>query len=694
MGEMMFTAAIQALELIFDPTRMAFLVFGVLLGLVIGVAPGIGGLAGLSLLLPFTFDMDPYTALAMMMGLLAVGATADAIPAVLFGVPGGIGSAATILDGFPMARKGEAGRAFGATFTSSVMGGLFGAALLALSIPILRPLMLIIGSPEMLSICIFGLSLAAVLSGSTPLKGLAGACLGLLIATTGDDPQTGTLRWTFGTLYLWDGLPIVPMALGLFAIPEIADMAIARQSITSKGFRTSGMQQLEGVKDSFKHWFLILRCSWIGAALGAVPGIGAAIIDWVAYGHAARTEKGAAGSFGKGDVRGVLASESSNNAKEGGSLVPTIAFGVPGSASMALILGAFLIHGLVPGPDMLTKRLDITYTLVWSVAIANIVGAGICFLFANQLAKIALVRIGILAPLVISITFVSAYQGSSSWGDIYALLLFGALGWIMKRLKWPRPPLILGFVLGKLVERYMFISVERYGADFLLHPVVFAMLALTLWGILSPIVRNYRRNRKLGRPKTTIAFRSAGLNTDTLFTVLLFAIFAAALIVSARWEFGAKLVPQVVGWTGLLFVACLMFSNLFLSRAARPIPMEQQAMAAAQPAGSEIHFDIQAEYGDLSRKEITQRAFVFFGWCLFYLAIAALMGLLPATLIFLVVYMWIEGKEKWKVNLITAVTTVVCSYLVFHSLLHVAWPQALVGELFPELRSIQSLNLF
>ncbi|MGZ0246349.1 MAG: tripartite tricarboxylate transporter permease, partial [Alphaproteobacteria bacterium] len=390
----MLGSAILAFQNMANLERLGFLSFGVLIGLVLGVIPGLGGLVGLSLLLPFTFNMDPYTALAFMMGLQAVVVTSDTIPAVLFGVPGTVGSAATILDGYPMARKGEAGRAFGAAFSASVIGGLFGALLLGISVPVLRPIVLEIGSPELLAICVFGLSLVAVLSGGSPLKGLAGACIGLMVATAGDDPQTGTLRWTFDSLYLWDGLPVVPLALGLFAIPELADMAITKQSINVKDEDKQDVRfgQIEGIKDTFRNWFLVLRCASIGSALGAVPGIGASVIDWIAYGHAARTEKGAAETFGKGDVRGVIASEASNNAKEGGALVPTIAFGVPGSASMALILGAFLIHGLVPGPEMLTTRLDVTYTLVWSVAIANILGAGICFTFANQLAKVALVR--------------------------------------------------------------------------------------------------------------------------------------------------------------------------------------------------------------------------------------------------------------------------------------------------------------
>ncbi|MGZ0246794.1 MAG: tripartite tricarboxylate transporter permease, partial [Alphaproteobacteria bacterium] len=338
MNSHMFDMALSALDQIFDPTRLMFLVLGTLMGLLVGAIPGVGGLVGLTLLLPFTFGMDPYSAIAVMMGLLAVTTTSDTIPAVLFGVPGTVGSAATILDGYPLAKQGQAGRALGAGFMASMLGGLFGAILLGFSMPVLKPLVLGVGSPELLAICVFGLSLVAVLSGGAVLKGLGAACIGLLVATTGDDPQTSQLRWTFGTLYLYDGLPIVPLALGMFAMPELADLAISRKTIADEAKKENMQGQWEGVKDVFSHKFLVLRCALIGSGLGSIPGIGASVIDWIAYGHAARTEKGAADTFGSGDIRGVIASESSNNAKEGGSLVPTIAFGVPGSASMALLL--------------------------------------------------------------------------------------------------------------------------------------------------------------------------------------------------------------------------------------------------------------------------------------------------------------------------------------------------------------------
>ncbi len=697
----MIGMAAQAIGLLLEPQRLAFLALGVVIGLILGVIPGLGGLVGLTLLLPFTFDMDPYTALAFLMGLQAVVVTSDTIPAVLFGVPGTVGSAATILDGYPMARRGEAGRAFGAAFTSSVIGGLFGACLLAVSIPILRPVLLHVAMPEVLAFVVFGLSLVAVLSGSTPAKGLVAACIGLLLSTVGDDPQTGELRWTFDTTYLYDGFHVVPLALGLFALPELADMAIARKSIAGDNTTTgSHRNQLRGVVDAFKNLWLVARCSSIGAVLGAIPGIGASVVDWVAYGHAVRSERGADQSFGKGDVRGVVASESSNNAKEGGALIPTIAFGVPGTASMAILLGAFLIHGINPGPEMLSSRLDITYTLVWSVAIANIIGAGICFAFADQLAKIALVRIGILAPLIIAVTYIGAFQGSKDWGDLYVLLSIGVLGWIMKRQRWPRPPLILGFVLGGIFENSMFISIERYGLDWLFRPVVVILFAVSLYGILRPALRALVAG--LTQPTSAAGLR-VQLNAptlDTVFTALLLGLFAAAIYHSSPWDFGAKLIPQVVGWTAVAATAALLLTTLLLAPMPMPEPTAAQSIAQGQAAGqtrtsgaSNVHLDITADYGDLSASTVLWRALVFFGWCVLFLAAAFVIGLLPAMLAYLIVYMRFEGRESWTTTLGISLLAWAFAYGLFHLVLYVRWPQALVGDLFPFLRSTNWFNL-
>src|ERR1700754_1051708 len=496
----MATAASKAFFPLIEPHLLMFLMLGCVMGLVLGIVPGIGGLAGTAMLLPFTFGMDPYSAFALLLGLGSTTATGDPIPAVLFGVPGGAASAATVLDGFPMAKKGEAGRGLSACYMSSMMGGIFGACLLAVSIPILRPVMLFLGSPELLAFSVLGISMVAILSGNAPLRGLAAGCLGIMIAMIGTDPQSGTLRWTFNSLYLWDGLPLTPLLLGVFALPELCDLLISRTAIaadTSVGNIYKG--QWQGVKDCYQNWWLILRCSWIGGGIGSIPGISASVVDWLAYGHALKTEKGANATFGKGDVRGVIASESSNNAKEGGALVPTVAFGVPGSATMAILLGAFLIHGLVPGLDMLTKNLSITYAMVWSVALANILGAGLCYAFSPQFARLATLRYTLILPAVLGIIYIGAFEASRNWGDLFALLIFGVFGWVMKQFKWPRPPLVLGLVLGDSIERYMFISIERYSFSWLWRPVVAVLLIMAIIGVVRPFLADILRQGGIGK---------------------------------------------------------------------------------------------------------------------------------------------------------------------------------------------------
>lgn len=566
----MFEAAFSALENVLDPTRLMILGVAVLLGLGIGVIPGLGGIVGLAILIPFTYSMDPLAAFAFLVGMGAVTTTSDTIPAVLFGVPGTTGSAATIVDGYPMAKNGEAGRAFGAAYTASLIGGVFGAVLLFVSIPVIRPLMLYFGSPELFMLTILGLTMVAALSGKAPMRGIAAGAIGLVLAMIGLGSQGGSLRWTFDELYLWDGLPLVPLTLGLFALPELVDMAIARAKIASNEDTTKSSHsgQMQGVRDVFKHWWLTLRCSALGASLGAVPGLGSAVVDWIAYGHAKRSEKNTE-RFGQGDVRGVIGPESANNAKTGGALVPTLAFGVPGSASMALLLGAFLMHGLVPGPEMLSTHLDITYGIIWSLALANILGAGLCLIFADQFAKVALIRFGILVPIICVVVFLGAYQGSASWGDIIVLLVVGAVGWIMKQLEWSRPPLLLGFVLGEIFERYLWISINTSMATsdsgsafaWLSRPLVILLVALTVWGLFQgarPWLKKTFQQR--GESTGSITWSSPRVTPNSVFSALLLLILGTLWVKAGDFAFNDRVVPLsalsvAIFCTGLSFLA-------------------------------------------------------------------------------------------------------------------------------------------
>src|ERR1700676_2477671 len=257
----------HALHLLLEPARLLILFGGVLIGLAIGCIPGLGGVVGLAVLIPFTYNMDAYSAFALLLGMAAVTTSSDLIPAVLFGVPGTVGAAATVIDGHAMARKGEAGRAFGAGFASSLAGGIVGAVILAAAVPVLQPVMLAIGAPELLAFSIFGLSMVATLSGRAPLKGLTAAGIGLMISMMGSGMQSGAPRWNFDWLYLFDGVPLVPVTLGLFALPELADLAIDRRSIAGHGVDPQQLglvSQWQGLRDAIANWWLVLRCSALG----------------------------------------------------------------------------------------------------------------------------------------------------------------------------------------------------------------------------------------------------------------------------------------------------------------------------------------------------------------------------------------------------------------------------------------------
>ena len=494
----MIDALFEGLLLVLQWKALAFMLLGVVLGFWVGLLPGLGGATTLALMLPFIYTMQPVEAFAFLLGMHAVVATTGDITSVLFGVPGEGTTAATILDGHAMAKKGEAGRALGAALMSSLIGALVGAGALALAIPVVRPLVLTFGSPELFMLAIVGLAFIASLSaqgGRGMLRGFLAGGLGLMFATVGQDPQAGVERYTLGTLYLWGGLDLVPVLVGIFAIPEIIDLAVRGTSIAGDlppGRLNKGA--LEGVKDTFRHFWLTIRCSLIGTFVGIMPGLGGAVAQWMAYGHATQSARNAEErkGFGAGDVRGVLGPGAANNSKEGGSLIPTVAFGVPGSTAMAILLGGFFLLGLVPGPDMLTKHLAVTFSMVWTIVLANVITVAACFLLLNRLATLTTVRGHLLIPVILVMVFIGSYTANNHYGDLIVTLVFGGIGYLMVLGGWPRAPFVLGLVLGRIAENYLYISVARYEAAWLSRPVVLVLLALAIVVICYPLVQARR----------------------------------------------------------------------------------------------------------------------------------------------------------------------------------------------------------
>ncbi|UWR25309.1 tripartite tricarboxylate transporter permease [Sulfitobacter sp. S223] len=485
----------DAWTLILQPVVLGYLVMGVLMGLCIGVFPGLGGIAGLSLLLPFMFGMDPILGLALMIGMVAVVPTSDTFASVLMGIPGSSASQATVLDGFPMAKKGQAARALSAAFASSLFGGLVGASFLTVFILIARPIVLEFRTPELLMITIFGLSMVGILAGRIAIKGIVAAGLGMLIGMIGEGASSGDLRMSsYDYPYLTDGLKLVIVGLGIFAIPEIISLLRQDRAISQEPQIGGGW--IDGVKDWFDNIWLSVRCSIIGVIVGVIPGLGGSVVDWIAYGHAVQTTKDKS-NFGKGEVRGVIGPESSNNAKEGGGLVPTLLFGIPGSGSMAIFIGAIALLGsgqIEVGPAMLKNNLDITYAIVWLLALANVVGTVICIAASGGIAKLTTIRFVLLAPFLFMIISFAAFQSGQNLMDLVALFAIGFLGILMRRFDWSRPAFLIGFVLSNPAETYanqaIQIAQSRFrkgfgeGIDYIFSPIVVILVIITVISVV------------------------------------------------------------------------------------------------------------------------------------------------------------------------------------------------------------------
>jgi putative tricarboxylic transport membrane protein len=534
----MYEAFLSSLDLVFTPSALGFMLIGVVVGLIVGLLPGLGGPVGLAVLLPFTFDMAAIDAFAFLLGMLSVTSTASDITAVLFGVPGDSVSAALVVDGHPMAKKGQVGLALGASLSSSLLGALIGAVALGLALPFLRPLVLVFGSPELFMLTLLGVTFVAALSEGAVLKGLISGGIGLVVSFVGMDAQTGVVRYSFGQLALWDGVGLVAVAVGLFAVPELVDLAVSGRSIGESGGEVEADSDRQGVspagsgesspgatgavpvataqpaartevvetdhgdfrgvvrgmKATLEHWALMVRCSLIGVFVGIMPGLGGSVAQWVSYAHAVQSSPNQH-EFGTGRIEGVIGPGAANNSKEGGSLIPTIAFGVPGSVTMAILLGAFLIQGLTPGPSMVGDNLDLTMSFIWFIAIANVVAVGLCLLAIKPIAMTTKIRGTLLIPSIALLVLVGAFAEKNAMIDVWIVLVFGLLGLVMHVLGWPRPPLLLGLVLGGLAENYLFISVNRYGNSWLGRPIVIVIGLVAVAAILYPVLRGRRTRR-------------------------------------------------------------------------------------------------------------------------------------------------------------------------------------------------------
>ena len=556
----MLDALLSGLGLVLQWQALLYLFLGVLIGIWMGAVPGLGGAVGLVLLLPFTFGMDPIPAFALLLGSWAATSTSGAIASVLLGIPGTAAAQATILDGYPLAKQGQAARAMGAAFTSSAIGGVFGAAMLAISLPLILPVIRAFQAPETFMLGMLGLTMVSALSGRSISKGLVAAMLGMLLALVGFPAAQAIPRYTFGTLYLLDELPVIPVLLGLFGIPEIMELAIKRVSIARVADQQAkGGALLDGVKDALREWGLVLRCSVIGTYIGMIPGLGASIVGWVTYGHAMQSAADNS-KFGDGDIRGVLAPEAANNALRGGALIPTLSMGIPGSVGTAVLLGALIMLGLRPGASMLSENLDVTLSMVWQIALASVLATLLLFASARHLSKIAFIPGDLLVPGVLLFIYMGAWLGSASIEDWISCTLFGLLGFVMKRGGWSRPPVVLALVLGGILESSFQISMRIHqGLGWLGRPIVLVILLI----IAASVLVGWRRLSKQQRAETQRGDLDDRPNPviSLPLAAMLFGLFVWAGIGSLDWPASVRQLPVLVTSVGAILSLSVLFQD-------------------------------------------------------------------------------------------------------------------------------------
>jgi putative tricarboxylic transport membrane protein len=483
----MLEAIMSGLTQVLTWPAFGLMLLGIPIGLIIGAIPGLGGNLGLALLIPFTYGMNPVQGFSLLLGMHSVVQTGGPMSSILFNAPGTGPSAADCLDGFPMAQQGKAGRAIGAALVSSIAGGLIGAIGMAILVPFIRPVILAFSPAEFFMLAILGITFIALVSGNSLLKGLIIGGVGLMMAFIGMDPVTGVVRFAYGQIWLFDGIKIVPVVVGMFAGSETIAMVLKGGPIV-EGDAKVGDDVFEGVKDVFRNWWLVLRCGIIGYIIGVMPGLGGEVSAWVTYGHAAQTSKHPE-TFGKGNVEGVIAPACAIHGKEGGALVPTLAFGVPGSSAMAILLGAFLVLGLTPGPSMLKEHLDVVWAMFWVVIIANIIGAMALLAIAKYLTLLTVLRSSLIVPFILIFVMLGSFLTNNAVSDLIITVVFSIIGYAMKKYDYPRAPLVLSLVLGGIAEKNLSMSLQLWGAAFLLRPITLILLILTVISIAYPVWR-------------------------------------------------------------------------------------------------------------------------------------------------------------------------------------------------------------
>ncbi len=615
------------------PTPL-YLLAGVVIGVVVGVLPGIGGPAALAMMLPAVIPLAPVDGIVLLTAVAAVTVSAGDITSILLGVPGEATAAAIVADGQALARRGEAHRAVGAAMTASFMGALIGVGVLVASIPVAVPLITRIQSPELTMLAILGIWLLVPLARERPLQGLAAGCLGLGLATIGLDPSLGVPRLTFGQVALWDGLGLVPIAMGLYAVPEALEI-IRHARLDAAPAMRAGAALLNGARDALAHANLVGRCGLIGALIGCTPGVGASVAQWIAYAHAAR-RSAPHRPFGSGAIEGVVGPAAATTAALGGALVPTLALGIPGSVTTTFLLGALVFKGLTPGPAMLTPEaagghLTLTFSLIWCVVLASALGAVIALGALGWIARLASSGTARLVPIVLTLVLVGTVGERHSRPDLIILVVLGILGYAMAALGVPRAPLVLGFVLGPLIERRLLLSNAVYGWAWLLRPgVLILVVTAAVMFLLSR-----RADARSARPS-----RKQPPGAELAIAAVLIVLGGAGVLSTISLAAPPAVLPRLA--FGLTLCCGVVQAALTRRR------------LQSEPSGASDH-----------RRDVVRLA-----WFLLFAANAWVLGLVFGTVVSAALFLRFEARESLPITTAIVVALGIVTRLIVVDLMH------------------------
>ncbi len=696
-------------------------------GMTFGVLPGLSGSVGIALMIPLTYGMGAGEAMTLFVAALSGQTFAGSISAILLNTPGTSPNAATTFDGYPLARAGRGGFAIGISAASSAMGSLIGVLVLIALFPVMRSVILAFSFPEFAMLGLVGIAAIALASRGSVVKGLISGAVGLLLSFVGFAPVGGDIRYVFGNRELVSGIDVIAVLIGLFALPEVVKLLSTRDRIATdlESLRFGRRQVWEGVRYVFTQPLLLLRSSLLGTGIGIIPAVGGTVASFLAYFQASKTCKN--GTFGRGDPRGVLAPEASNDGKDAGAALPSLAFGLPGSSDWAIVLGAMVIHGIQPGPNLIRENPDIVWTAVLVILLASFLSSAIGILFAPSLIQITRARTTLLAPVVAVLAVVGSYALEQQIFDVYVAVAFGLLGYAMRQLGMPAVPLILGLLLGETVERSFLQSLSLFGgpAVFVTRPVSLVLLLVAVALVAAEILAAVRRKRRGGAVEAA-AVRRATRPASLALVGGLGAVGLAGVVLASDFSEDSKLFPVAVGWVlvGLsaFYLAVALVPALrdrFGSLIADIGTMEQMTAQVADDAPVNGGGLVQASTGPPAREAAAtagplgatpapgtappapptaaaeeavgaepaepdgdgktgRRVNLTIALLIAFAAVAALLGMVVAVPVFLVIAVRFIGGESWRATALLTVGTSAVLYLGFVELLGVSLGQGLL----------------